>query len=358
MPMGMADIAVVLWSRFLIVDPDNPTWADRDRFVLSNGHGSMLLYSLLHLSGFPLTIDDLRDFRQLGSVTPGHPEYDPELGIEMTTGPLGQGFATGVGMAIAEAHLREVLGADLVDHRIYGFVSDGDLMEGVAAEAASLAGHLGLGKITYLYDDNHITIDGATDLTFTEDVGARFTAYGWHTIAVDGHDREAISAAIDEANNDPRPSLIRCRTHIGFGSPNKQDTSSSHGSPLGTEEIDLVLKGLDWPFPPFEVPEEVYEFYSGSMDRGREARAAWVARRDTVFAEDPDRERRYASPKDLADDLDRHLRHEPVLAGPPSWVYRTRKFVRSSEPVISYRWNAPGRWRRQSTRSWTGLMSR
>lgn len=295
MPMGMADIATVLWSRFLIVDPDNPTWADRDRFVLSNGHGSMLLYSLLHLSGFPLTMDDLRDFRQLGSVTPGHPEYDPELGIEMTTGPLGQGFATGVGMAIAEAHLREVHGADLVDHRIYGFVSDGDLMEGVAAEAASLAGHLGLGKITYLYDDNRITIDGATDLTFSEDVGARFTAYGWHTIAVDGHDREAISAAIDAANNDPRPSLIRCRTHIGFGSPNKQDTSSSHGSPLGAEEIDLVRKGLGWHLPPFEVPDEVYEFYSSSMNRGREARAAWVARRDAAFAEDPGRERRYSS---------------------------------------------------------------
>ena len=295
MPMGMADIAAVLWSQFLIVDPDNPTWTDRDRFVLSNGHGSMLLYSLLHLSGFPVTIDDLKNFRQLGSVTAGHPEYDPELGIEMTTGPLGQGFATGIGMAMAEAHLRAVLGGDLVDHRIYGFVSDGDLMEGVTAEAASLAGHLGLGKITYLYDDNHITIDGTTDLTFTEDVAARFGAYGWHTIAIDGHDREAIAAAITAANEDPRPSLVLCRTHIGFGSPNKQDTSGSHGSPLGDEEIELVRQGLGWDLPPFEVPDEVYEFYRSGMNRGREARAAWVARRDIAFAEDPALEHRFDS---------------------------------------------------------------
>lgn len=309
MPMGMADIAAVLWSQFLIVDPDNPTWADRDRFVLSNGHGSMLLYSLLHLSGFPLTIDDLKSFRQLGSVTAGHPEYDPELGIEMTTGPLGQGFATGIGMAIAEAHLRAVLGADLVDHRIYGFASDGDLMEGVAAEAASLAGHLGLGKITYLYDDNHITIDGTTDLTFTEDVGARFAAYGWHTIAIDGHDRGAIAAAIAAANEDPRPSLIRCRTHIGFGSPNKQDTSGSHGSPLGADEVELVREGFDWDLPPFEVPDEVYEFYRSGMNRGREARAAWVARRDTVFAEDPARERQYFS----------YFRPDPVAVAVPTY---------------------------------------
>jgi len=295
MPMGMADIACVLWSRFLTVDPDNPTWLDRDRFVLSNGHGSMLLYSLLHLSGFPITIEDLKAFRQLGSVTAGHPELDPAIGIEMTTGPLGQGFASGIGMAIAEAHLRAVLGADLVDHRIYGFVSDGDLMEGVTAEAASLAGHLQLGKITYLYDDNHITIDGTTELTFTEDVGARFISYGWHTIAVDGHDREAIAGAIEEANADPRPSLIRCRTHIGYGSPNKQDTSGSHGSPLGPDEIALVRSALGWDLPPFEVPDDVYEFYRTGLDRGREARAAWIARRDAAFAEDPATASRFGS---------------------------------------------------------------
>jgi transketolase len=298
MPMGMADIAAVLWSQFLTVDPDDPTWEDRDRFVLSNGHGSMLLYSLLHLSGFPLTIDDLRDFRQLGSATPGHPEHDPNVGIEMTTGPLGQGFATGIGMAIAEAHLRAVHGSDIVDHRIYGFVSDGDLMEGVSAEAASLAGHLGLGKITYLYDDNHITIDGTTDLTFTEDVAGRFDAYGWHTLSVDGHDRTAIATAITSANADPRPSLVLCRTHIGFGSPNKQDTSGSHGSPLGDDEIALVRTTLGWDLPPFEVPVEVYDFYRSAMDRGREAHAAWVARKDTAFANDPARAERYAASMD------------------------------------------------------------
>jgi len=286
MPMGMADIANVLWGRFLVVDPDDPEWEDRDRFILSNGHGSMLLYSLLHLSGFPITMDDIRAFRQLGSVTAGHPEYDPALGIEMTTGPLGQGFATGVGMAIAEAHLRATFGSDLVDHRIYGFVGDGDLMEGVTAEAASLAGHLRLGRITYLYDDNHITIDGSTDLSFTEDVGERFDAYGWHTSAVDGHDREAIAAAIEEANADPRPSLIRCRTHIGFGSPDKQDTSGVHGSPLGDEEIRRVRAVYGWDLPPFEIPDEVYRFYGDAMARGRTARASWTARRDAAFAGD------------------------------------------------------------------------
>jgi len=287
MPMGMADIANVLWGRFLVVDPDDPGWEDRDRFVLSNGHGSMLLYSLLHLSGFPITMDDIRSFRQLGSVTAGHPEYDPALGIEMTTGPLGQGFATGVGMAIAEAHLRATFGADLVDHRTYGFLGDGDLMEGVTAEAASLAGHLQLGRITYLYDDNHITIDGSTDLSFTEDVGERFDAYGWHTSAVDGHDREAIAAAIEEANADPRPSLIRCRTHIGFGSPDKQDTSGVHGSPLGDEEIRRVRSVFGWELPPFEIPDDVYRFYGGAMGRGRAARASWTRRRDDAFAADP-----------------------------------------------------------------------
>ncbi len=300
MPMGMADLAAVLWSRFLTVDPDDPTWDDRDRFVLSNGHGSMLLYSLLHLAGFPLSIDDLKNFRQLGSPTPGHPEHDPDRGIEMTTGPLGQGFATGIGMAIAEAHLRGVHGADLVDHRVYGFVSDGDLMEGVSAEAASLAGHLGLGKITYLYDDNHITIDGTTDLTFTEDVAGRFDAYGWHTISVDGHDREAIAAAITAANADPRPSLVLCRTHIGFGSPNKQDTSGSHGSPLGDDEISLVRTTLGWDLPPFEVPGGVYDFYRSAMDRGRAAHAAWAARKDAAFADDPARATRYAAYFDAA----------------------------------------------------------
>jgi transketolase len=311
MPMGMADIANVLWSEFLVVDPDDPGWIDRDRFVLSNGHGSMLLYSLLHFSGFPITMDDIKSFRRFGSVTAGHPEYDPSIGIEMTTGPLGQGFASGVGMAIAEEHLRSTFGPDLVDHRTYGFVGDGDLMEGVTAEAASIAGHLRLGRITYLYDDNHITIDGSTDLSFTEDVAERFDAYGWHTIAVDGHDRGAIAEAITIANADPRPSLIRCRTHIGFGSPNKQDTSGVHGSPLGEEEIALVRAAYRWNLPPFEIPDEVYRYYGDAMDRGRAARIAWMARRDAAVATDPGLDRKLAAHYQGGD---RHLdvpRYEP-----------------------------------------------
>ena len=237
-PMGMADMALVLWSKFLRVDPKNPGWENRDRFVLSAGHASILLYSLLHLSGFPISIEDIKQFRQLGSPTPGHPEIDIPLGIETTTGPLGQGFATGVGMAIAEAYLSNRFGSDLVDHRVYGFVSDGDLMEGVASEAASLAGHLGLGKLIYLYDDNGITLVGPTSWAFSEDVGARFAAYGWQTMTVDGHDRSAVAEAITAAIADEdRPTLISCKTHIAFGSPNKQDTAAAHGSPLGAEEV-------------------------------------------------------------------------------------------------------------------------
>jgi transketolase len=285
MPMGMADIAAVLWSEFLIVDPDDPTWPDRDRFVVSNGHGSMLLYSLLHLSGFGLAMEEIENFRQFGSRTPGHPEYEPDLGIEMTTGPLGQGFATAVGMAIAETHLRAEFGGDLVDHRTYAFVSDGDLMEGIASEAASLAGHLALGKLTYVYDDNAITIDGSTDLAFSEDVAGRFDAYGWHTVQIDGHDRPAVREAIAAANGDDRPSLIVARTHIGYGSPNKQDTAAAHGSPLGPDEVALVRKEFDWDYPAFVIPDEVYEWFSAGMERGRAAHKAWQARRDQAFAD-------------------------------------------------------------------------
>jgi len=280
MPMGMADIAVVLWGRYLNVDPDDPEWPDRDRFVLSNGHGSMLLYALLHLSGFPITLDDLRAFRQWGSHTAGHPEIDHTLGIEMTTGPLGQGFATGVGMAIAETHLRARLGGDLVDHRTFGFVSDGDLMEGVSSEAASLAGHFGLCRLVYLYDNNRISIDGSTDITFSEDVLARFDSLGWHTEDVDGHDRGAIAAAIDAALADEdRPSLISCRTHIAHGAPHAQDTAAAHGAPLGEEEIELTKKALGYPIDPrFLVEEAVYEFFSAAMSRGRAAHAGWSER--------------------------------------------------------------------------------
>ena len=228
MPMGMADLAVVLWTKFLKVDPSNPKWIDRDRFVLSNGHGSMLLYSLLHLAGYPITMQDLRQFRQWGSVTAGHPERHLELGIEVTTGPLGQGFGMGVGLAIAEERLRATFGPELFDHRTFGFVSDGDLMEGISAEASSLAGHLGLGRLLYYYDSNGISIDGQTSITFTEDVAARFRAVGWHTLEIDGHDRDAIEAASLEALAvEDRPSLIICHTHIGHGSPNRQDTRGS-----------------------------------------------------------------------------------------------------------------------------------
>jgi transketolase len=286
MPMGMADIAVVLWGRHLVVDPSDPEWPDRDRFVLSNGHGSMLLYSLLHLSGFPLTLDDLRNFRQFGYPTAGHPEREPHLGIEMTTGPLGQGFGTAVGMAMAERHLRAVLGADMVDHRTYAFVSDGDLMEGVASESASLAGHIGLGRIVFLYDDNEITIDGPTDLAFTEEVPARFAAYGWHTLTVDGHDRAAVDEAITEAKADPRPSLISCKTHIAYGAPTKQDTAGAHGSPLGEEEVAATKEAMGWPTDtPFTVPAEAYEFFAEAMERGKEARREWAQRFDDLEGE-------------------------------------------------------------------------
>lgn len=286
-PLGMADMAVVLWSRFLRVDPKNPSWENRDRFVLSAGHASMLLYSALHLAGFPLTIEDLKNFRQWGSPTAGHPEIDHELGIETTTGPLGQGFATGVGMAIAEAHLSDRFGHELIDHRTFGFVSDGDLMEGIASEAASLAGHLELGKLIYLYDDNGISLVGPTSWTYTENVSQRFDAYGWHTLSVDGHDRaaiaEAISAGIAEVG---RPTLISCKTHIGFGSPNKQDSASAHGSPLGDDEVALVKQNLGWEYEPFHVPAEVYSFFAEALDDRRQEASEWSRNLEMKLASD------------------------------------------------------------------------
>ena len=288
MPMGMADLATILWTRFLKIDPDDPWWPDRDRFIVSNGHGSMLLYSLLHLSGFALSIDDLKKFRQAGSLTPGHPEYRHTPGVEMTTGPLGQGFATGVGMAIAEAHLRSEFGNDLVDHRTWGLISDGDLMEGVSQESASLAGHLGLGHLVYLYDDNEISIDGSTALSFSENVCGRFRNSGWQTIEVDGHDREAVDEAIREAIvDDDRPTLIDCHTHIGHGAPNKQDTSAAHGAVLGPEEVALTKEHLGWASKePFWVPEAVYDEFREAMDLGRTAHISWTERRDARFSSD------------------------------------------------------------------------
>ena len=241
LPMGAAAMAFTIWTRHLRHNPRNPHWMGRDRFLLSGGHGSMLLYSLLHLTGYDLSLDELKHFRQWGTRTPGHPEYGLTPGVEMTTGPLGQGFATGVGMAIAATHLAATYSQELFDGYIYAIVTDGDLMEGVSSEAASLAGHLSLGKLIYLYDDNHISIDGSTDLAFTEDRAARFAAYNWHVQTVDkGNDVDAMDAAIQAAKADPRPSIIMCRTIIGFGSPNRQGTSKIHGEPLGDEELNAA----------------------------------------------------------------------------------------------------------------------
>ncbi len=285
LPMGAASMAYTIWTRHLRYNPRNPKWAGRDRFILSGGHGSMLLYSLLHLTGFELPLDELKNFRQWGSLTPGHPEYGLTPGVEMTTGPLGQGFATGVGMAIAASHLAATFnqrGHEIIDPFIYAIVTDGDLMEGVTSEAASLAGHLSLGRLIYLYDDNHISIDGSTDLAFTEDRAARFRSYNWHVLQVeDGNDVEAIDKAIQEAKADPRPSIIMCRTIIGFGSPNRQGTSKAHGEPLGDEELNAAKDNLGWPKEPrFFIPEDVLAFYRKAVDRGRELEYDWKMRFD------------------------------------------------------------------------------
>ena len=274
LPMGAAPMAYVLWTRILRHSPANPAWAGRDRFILSAGHGSALLYSLLHLTGYDLSLDELRAFRQMGSRTPGHPEHGVTAGVEATTGPLGQGFANGVGMAIAADHLAARFarpGFDVVPASIYALVSDGDLMEGVAAEAASLAGHLRLGRLVYLYDDNHISLDGPTDLSFSEDVLRRFAAYGWHTQRVaDGNDLDAIEAALRAAKADSRPSLVAVRTHIGYGSPNKQDSSKAHGSPLGADEVRLTKRAYGWPeSPDFLVPPEALARFRETVPRGQ-----------------------------------------------------------------------------------------
>lgn len=281
MPLGAAPMAYVLWTRLLSHNPANPAWFDRDRFVLSPGHGSMLLYSLLHLTGYDLPLEQIRQFRQWGSSTPGHPERGLTPGVELTTGPLGQGFANGVGMAIAEAHLAATFnrpGFEIVNHFTYGIVSDGDLMEGVASEAASLAGHLRLGKLIYLYDDNHVTLASGTDLTFTEDRARRFDAYGWHTQSVeDGNDCAAIERALRAARGAvDRPSLILVRTHIGYGSPNRQDSFEAHGSPLGAEEVALTKQNLAWPVEPeFYIPEPAREHFIAAKARGARAEKAW-----------------------------------------------------------------------------------
>jgi len=273
MPMGMADCATVLWTRFMRYDPAHPEWPNRDRFVLSAGHGSMLLYSLLHLSGYDLTMDDIRNFRQWGSRTPGHPEYGQTAGVETTTGPLGQGFANGVGMALAAKMTAARFGSQkqpvLGTHRVYGIVGDGDLMEGISSEAASLAGHLQLGNLIYFYDSNRITIDGSTDLSFSESVADRFRAYGWQVVEIDGHDHEQITAALMKANSEAeRPSLIIAKTHIGYGSPNKQDSEKSHGAPLGEEELIAAKKQLGFSTDQeFFVPDSVRQLWAEVRER-------------------------------------------------------------------------------------------
>jgi transketolase len=285
LPLGCAELGVVLFSEFLRHDPRAPDWPDRDRFVLSAGHGSMLLYSLLHLSGYDVSIDDIRSFRQLGSITPGHPEARLTPGVETTTGPLGQGFANAVGLALAERLLAARFGPELVDHRTYVLASDGDMMEGVAAEAASLAGHLGLGRLIAFYDDNQITIDGPTSLAFSEDVVRRFEAYGWEVQGIDGHDPEAIRRAIRLAReSEDRPHLILSRTHIGYGSP-VADTKAAHGQ-LNDELTAQTRETLGWTLPPFEIPDEVRGVFQGAAEQGASLREAWETRKARAI-EDP-----------------------------------------------------------------------
>ncbi len=280
MPMGMADCAVVLWSEFMNFNPQDPKWPNRDRFVLSAGHGSMLIYSLLYLFGYPISLEDIKNFRQWDSCTPGHPEYGHTPGIETTTGPLGQGFTNGVGMALASKILEEKCRSEKfspISHRIFGIVSDGDLMEGISNEAASFAGHHKLDNIIYIYDDNSITIDGNTNLTFSDNIPAKFEAMGWHTISIDGHNYEEIAKAIQEGiDYQGKPTLIAAKTHIAFGSPNKQDSASSHGAPLGEDEVKLTKENLNWPLEPlFYVPDRVRSFLEKQVQGKKETYKGW-----------------------------------------------------------------------------------
>jgi transketolase len=292
LPMGAADVAFVLWSRFLRYDPTAPDWPDRDRFVLSAGHGCMLLYSLLHLAGFDLPMAELQSFRQWGSKTPGHPEFGHTVGVEATTGPLGQGISNAVGMALAGKMVATRFNdADFqpVAHRVFALASDGDMMEGIASEASSLAGHLGLGNLIVLYDDNGVSLDGKTALSFSEEVPARYAAYGWHVQSVDGHDQDKTAKAIEAAIADrARPSLIACKTHIGYGAPNKQDTSEAHGSPLGPEETKAAKEKLGWPLEPtFYVPDEVRDFFRARAAEGAALRTGWEQRFASWAHENP-----------------------------------------------------------------------
>ena len=338
MPMGMADVATVLFARFLRFDPSAPEWPDRDRFVLSAGHGSMLLYALLYLTGYPgMDLEQLRRFRQLGSRTAGHPEFGHAPGIETTTGPLGQGLGNAVGMALAERHLRARFSEDLVDHRTYVIASDGDLMEGISHEACSFAGHQRLDRLIVLYDDNHISIDGSTALALSDDALMRFEAYGWRASAIDGHDPAAIEAALAEAQRADRPTLIACRTTIGYGAPSKAGTAATHGSPLGADEVAAARRQLGWPHAPFEIPTAILEGWRSFGGRGAAAHAAWQARLSAQPSElVAEFERVHAG--DLPTGLDGVLRalKQRLAEERPTWATRkaSQEVLEAFTPVV------------------------
>ena len=334
MPMGMADVATVLWSNYLKFDPHAPHWADRDRFVLSAGHGSMLIYSLLHLSGYAApTMDDISKFRQLGSPCAGHPENFLLPGVECTTGPLGQGLAMAVGMAMAERHLNAVFGDDLVNHRTWVVAGDGCLMEGINHEAIGLAGHLGLGRMIVLWDDNNITIDGGTDLSTSEDIKARYKATGWHVTSCDGHSFEDIARALDEAVADGRPSLVACKTVIGKGAPNKQGTSATHGAPLGPDEIAAAREELGWEHEPFTVPTDILADWHATGERGASAHGAWAGRLATDLDRKAKFENHMMGVSDLAAPaLEAHIRN---LAAEPKKVATRKVSEMALEPLTA-----------------------
>ena len=325
LPMGAADVATVLFTRFLKFDPADPAWPDRDRFVLSAGHGSMLLYALFYLLGYPrMTIEEIKRFRQLGSITPGHPEHGHTPGVETTTGPLGQGLANAVGMAIAERHLAACFGEAVVDHRTYALASDGDLMEGISHEAIALAGHLKLAKLTVLYDDNGISIDGPLALADSVDQVARFKAAGWAASPIDGHDPEAIAAAIAAAQMSDRPTMIACRTTIGFGAPTKGGTEKAHGSPLGAAEIEAARKNLGWTEPPFVIPADLRELWRQAGLRSRGARTAWNARLAALAP-------------DVREEFERRLRGDPAQSALASTVRAVKQQLAAKPQEVATR---------------------
>jgi transketolase len=329
MPMGAAPMAYALWTQHLRFNPKNPSWLNRDRFILSAGHGCLLLYSLLYLTGYDLSLDDIKNFRQYGSKTAGHPEYGHAPGIEVTTGPLGQGFANGVGMAIGQKYLASRYnkkGHDIIDYRIFAIVSDGDLMEGISSEAASIAGHLQLGNMIYLYDDNHISIEGDTKIAFTEDVAMRFEAYGWHVQVIDdGNDLGKISQAIDNAVKEKsKPSLIKVRTHIAYGSPNKHDSASAHGSPLGEDEVKLSKENLGWdPNKYFYVPDEVLKHYRKAVDNGKKFENDWNEKFNKYKKEFPE----------LAKEIESQIKGKTITSG--NWREHLPEFTVSDGSIAT-----------------------